>query len=94
MGQAQFDLAGQTACLAEVDEILQRESKGDRFAKVYRDVLVWLLDICVLADGYGTTPDIALAGKADAIFRCFDRDFTLSMIASCALCIVTYQIRT
>lgn len=47
-GQAELDIVGQPAGLAEVDKVLQGEGEGDGFAKVNLDVLARLLNVGVL----------------------------------------------
>lgn len=52
LGKAELHLSRQVGGLGEVDEVLEREGKGDRLGQRDRDVLVWLLDVRVLTDGH------------------------------------------
>jgi len=48
--QAQLDRAGQTTCFAEVDQILEGESQGDRLCQVNFYVQLGLVNIGVLTE--------------------------------------------
>lgn len=56
----------QICSLAEVDEVLEGESKSDGFGERNRDVLLGLFDVRVLADGHGAAANVTLAGELDA----------------------------
>lgn len=59
LGERQAHRAGEVGRLAEVDEVFERECEGDGFAENNRDVLVGLVDACVLADVDGAVADVA-----------------------------------
>lgn len=46
--QAQSHLVRETACFAEVDEVLQGEREGDWLGEADRDIVVGLFDVGVL----------------------------------------------
>lgn len=66
LGQAQGDLVRQSGGLAEVDQVLEREGQSNRLAKLNGNVLLWLVDVGVLADGDGTVSNVTRAGELDA----------------------------
>ncbi|RJE16887.1 hypothetical protein PHISCL_10776, partial [Aspergillus sclerotialis] len=57
--QTELDLGRQVRGLAEVDEVLEGEGKGDGLGERKRNVLVGLVHVGMLADGDGAVPDIA-----------------------------------
>ena len=63
---------------AEVDEVLEREGKGDGLGKADLDVLLLVLDIGVLAKGDGTVADVTSAGELHALLCALNGD--------CAMC--------
>jgi hypothetical protein len=74
IGEAQFDLAGQTTRLAEVDQVLQREGEGYGLGQVNLDVEVRLLNIRMTPQLDGARTDLTRALEADALLCAFDRD--------------------
>ena len=56
--QTELNLRGQIRGLAEVDKVLEGESKGNGFRKGEGNVLVGLLDIGVLTDGHRAAANI------------------------------------
>ena len=78
--EAQTDLVGEAGRFAEVDEVFQGEGEGDGFREVDGDVLVWLFDIAVLAEGYGAAADVTLAGEFHAVLGGFDHDYQGEMV--------------
>jgi hypothetical protein len=74
VAETQLDRVAQTACLAEVHEVLQREGQGNRLRKVDLDVLLRLVNIGVLPKSDGAISDVARAGELDAILCAFNRD--------------------
>lgn len=73
--KADSHLIRQVCSLAEVNEVLEGESKGDGFGEGNRDVAFGFVDIGVWADGNGAGTDIALAGEFDAFLCSFDDDW-------------------
>jgi hypothetical protein len=49
VGEAQLDLVGQTAGLAEVDQVLERESERDGLGEVNLNVVLGVFDVGVAA---------------------------------------------
>lgn len=74
LGQAQLDLRRQVGGLAEVDQVLEGESKGDGFGESKRNVLLGLIDIGMLTDGNRPATNIALAREFDPFFRSLDNN--------------------
>lgn len=74
LGEREAHCAREVCGLAEVDQVLKGECEGNRFAENDRDVLVRLINACVLADGNRTTADVTRAGELDAFLRCFDHN--------------------
>ena len=74
IAEAQFHLTAQSARLAEVDQVFQRERQCDRLAERDFNVLVGLFHVRVRAQCDGPRADVAGAGELDALFRAFNRD--------------------
>ena len=72
--QAQLHLTSKATSLAEVDEVLEGEGKGNGLAEGDVDIIVWLLSVGVRTNGDAATANVALAREADAIFGGFDTD--------------------
>lgn len=70
--QAELDTVRQAASLAEVDEVLEGECKSDRLGEVDLDVLLGLVDVCVVAQCHGAVTNVALARELDALLCGFD----------------------
>jgi hypothetical protein len=67
--QAQVNLGRQSGSLAEVDQVLEGEGQSNRLAKLDGNILLWLIDVGVLADGDGAVANVALTRELDA-FLC------------------------
>jgi len=74
LGEREAHCAGKVCGLAEVDKVLEGECEGNRFAENDRDVLVRLINACVLADGNRAAADVTGAGEFDAFLCCFDHN--------------------
>lgn len=74
LGQAQSHLVGQVGSLAEVDEILERESEGDGLTESNGDALLRLVDVAVLTDSDRAASNVTLAGELDTLLRGLDND--------------------
>lgn len=73
--QAELDLGRQVRGLAEVDEVLEGEGKGDGLGERKRNVLVGLVHVGMLADGDGAVPDVTLARELDSFLRSLDGNY-------------------
>jgi hypothetical protein len=73
--QREGDFGGEVGGLAEVDEVLEGEGKGNGFGEVDGDVLLGLVDAGVLTDGDGSTANVALAGELDTLLRGLNDDY-------------------
>lgn len=73
--QTESDLGRKVRGFAEVDKVLEGESKGNGFGEGEGDVLLGLLDIGMLADGHRAATDITLARELDAFFRSLDDNY-------------------
>ena len=74
VAQAELDLRTESTSLAEVDQVLEGEGKGDRLAEIDFDVLGFVVDVGVWAQGHRAGPDVSAAGELDTLFRGLDRD--------------------
>ena len=72
--KAQLDSARKTTSLAEVDEVLERESERHGLRQLDINVQVFLVDVGVLAEGDGSRTDVASAAELDALFCALDVD--------------------
>ena len=78
LGQAEGHRAGESGGLAEVDEVLEGESKGNGFGKSNGNVLVGLIDVGVLTDGDGSTANVTLAGELHTFLGSLNDNWTTS----------------
>jgi hypothetical protein len=67
VGEAQLDLVGHATCLAEVDEVLEREGKGHGLGQIDLDVVLRLLDIRVASQLDGAGANVARTLEAHAV---------------------------
>lgn len=67
-------MTAEAASLAEIDEVLERESESDWLSKADLDVLLLVFDVGVWAQRDGTRTDVSAAGELDALFCALDGD--------------------
>jgi hypothetical protein len=78
VAEAKLDLTAEARGFAEVDEVLEREGKGDGLSKADLDVLLLVLDVGVLAKGDGTVADVTSAGELYALLCALNGDYATS----------------
>lgn len=81
VAEAQLDLAAEAGGFAEVDEVLERESKSDGLSEADLDVLLLVLDVGVLAKGDGAVADVTSAGELYALLCALNGD--CGVLAGC-----------
>lgn len=72
VGEAEFDGFRETSSLAEVDEVLEGESQGDRLGELDFDIQIWLLDVVVRSQSNSTVTNITSTGELDTILGGLD----------------------
>jgi hypothetical protein len=72
VAEAELHRLAESTSLAEVGEVFEGEGKGDGLGEVDLHVLVFILDVGVLAECYGAVTDVAVALEADAVLCAFD----------------------
>jgi hypothetical protein len=73
-GQAELDRVGQTAGLAEVCEVLEREGEGDGLCEVDLDRVFGLLHVAALPELDGPRANVTLARELDSFFCALNRN--------------------
>lgn len=68
-------MVAEAASLAEIDQVFERECKGDWFGEIDFDILALVFNIGVLAQRDGAGADVPRAIELDAFFRALDRDY-------------------
>jgi len=63
------------AALQKLTRYFKLNVKGDGLGEVDLDVLLWVVDVNIGAEGYRAGADIAIAGEFDAFFCAFDSDW-------------------
>jgi hypothetical protein len=71
--KAQLDGVGQTASLAEVDQVLEGEGEGDGLSEVNLNVLALLVYVGVLSELNGPGADVTLAAELDTLLGALNR---------------------
>lgn len=72
--EAQLDLIGHAACLAEVDKVFQRECEGHGLGQIDLNVVLWLLHIGVASQLNRAGANVARALEAHAVFCTLNRN--------------------
>jgi len=74
VAETKLDLTAEAGGFAEVDKVLEGESKGDGLGEADLDVLLLVLDVGVLAKGDGPVADITSAGELYTLLRALNGD--------------------
>jgi hypothetical protein len=74
VAEAKLDLTTEARSFAEVDKVLERESKGHGLSQADFNVLLLVLDVGVLAEGNGSVADVTSAGELYTFLCAFNGD--------------------
>ena len=73
--KADLNLIGQSSSLAEVDQVFERECKGNGLCQFNFDIEVRLLNVGVASESDGAVTNVAIARKLDTVLGGLDTDY-------------------